>query len=973
MQKQRALTVLVKHLARIAHTVSDLISTTLEQNTAPTSLRTAYRQCSEISQSAMTITEFTDMASELFIYSCFVARYYQSESEGFQRQHIASILTYAHPLHRQCIEAIISMETGDAAIAACIDEMVCLLATLDKESIDRSFQDDPLTHFYELFLHHYNPRLRALHGIFYTPEPIVCYMVRSIDQLLRSRFGCHDGLGEIDADMCILDPACGTGVFVQATLEHVHTAYQQHGQAELWREHLHQYFLPRLSGIEVLTTPYLIAHLRLNLFLAGVDLPAQERPAPQPGRGQPQPGRGQPQPGRGQAPPLPYTNRQTMGVQGRGGACPRPGNLLTPFRLGNALIEPDIRQHSQSPIMIVLGNPPYAGHSANREAWMLSLLDEYKEGCPELQKRAQAKWLSDDYVKFTRLAQWQIDRAGQGILAFITSHGYLDNPTFRGMRRSLMRSFDEFFVLDLHGNSKKQERSPGDTKDENVFAIQPGVSINIFVKGIDRSHSKGGGENDGGEPLRLPSSQNVPTIYHAHLWGSRAEKLIWLSAHDLESTAWTTQYPRVPYYLFAPQETQHLAEYEAGWSIPDIFRPNGDPAPGIITCHDEFAVAWSRDEAISKVERLLATRDEDEARQHYRLCAQEQWSYAAAKRALSDGKWRQQLTPTLYRPFDTRWTVYNRHVAVHLRERATRHMLPDAVQGGRENLALLVGKAGQVISQQTWDIVFCSRLVTEFNLFRRGGNNIFPLYLASNDGNDGQTSREVNLAPDFIADVVSRLELQWIAGERGDLRQSIGPEDIFSYIYALLHAPAYRARYAAFLKRDFPRIPLTSNLALFRALCGIGEKLVRLHLMEVETSSDTSCGCPVRLQPHPKGNMAGTLTRGVATGFSTCKDYPASGNHCVEQVRYVPREDDETMGHVWINATHYFENVPLAAWKMHIGGYQVCLKWLKDRKGRILSREEIAHYQKIVAILAETIRLMEEIDNVIEQAGGWPF
>lgn len=819
----------------------------------------------------MPIAEFAGIASELLIYSCFVARYYHNEPTSFQRQHITAMLSFAHPLHRQCVEAIIDMGQKGVAIAGCIDEMVDLLATLDRESVGSSFQDDPLTYFYELFLHHYNPRLRASHGIFYTPEPIVSYMVRSIEQLLRSRFGCRDGLGEIDADIRLLDPACGTGVFVQATLERMRATYQQDGQAELWREHLHQYFLPRLSGIEVLITPYLIAHCRLNLFLDGSD---------------------------------------------------------APFRLGNALSEPDIQQYPQSPIMIVLGNPPYAGHSANREAWMLSLLDEYKEGCPELQKRAQAKWLSDDYVKFMRLAQWQIDRAGQGILAFITSHSYLDNPTFRGMRSSLMRSFDELFVLDLHGNSKKQERSPGDTRDENVFAIQTGVAISIFVKGKESKESL----------------VRTPTIYHAHLWGSRAEKLSWLSAHDLESTSWAIHYPQVPYYLFAPQETQHLAEYEAGWSIPDIFRLTGDPAPGIITCHDEFAVAWSRDEAINKVEWLLATRDEDEARQCYRLCTQEQWNYAAAKHALSDGRWREQLTPVLYRPFNSRWTVYNRHVAVHLRERVTRHLLPGAAQDGRENLALLIGKAGQVISQQTWDIVFCSRIMTEFNLFRRGGNNIFPLYLASNDCNDEEASREVNLAPAFIADVLSRLGLQWIAEGRGDLRQSIGPEAIFSYMYALLHAPTYRARYAAFLKRGFPRIPLTSNLALFRALCGTGEKLVRLHLMEVEASRKDGDAC-----------------------------YPASGTHRVEQVRYVLRDDDETMGRVWINTTQYFESVPLAAWEMHIGGYQVCSKWLKDRKERTLSAEEVAHYQKIVAILAETMHLMKEIDNMIEQAGGWPF
>src|SRR5581483_2194917 len=272
----------------------------------------------------------------------------------------------------------------------------------------------------------------------------------------------------------------------------------------------------------------------------------------------------------------------------------------------------------------------------------------------------------------------------------------------------------------------------------------------------------------------------------------------------------------------------------------DIFRPGGDPAPGIITCHDEFAVAWSRDEAICKIEQLLATRDEDEARQHYHLCRQAQWNYTAAKHALSEDNWQQQLTPILYRPFDTRWTVYNRHVAVHLRERVTRHMLPGQLPDGSKNLALLIGKAGQVIHQQAWDIVFCSRLMTEFNLFRRGGNNIFPLYLVRNDK---QASRAVNLAPAFIANIVARLGLRWTGEGRGDLRQSMGPEDVFCYIYALLHSPTYRARYAPFLKRDFPRIPLTSSLALFRALCATGEKLVRLHLMEGEIQPIT--GYPV--------------------------------------------------------------------------------------------------------------------------------
>jgi predicted helicase len=392
------------------------------------------------------------------------------------------------------------------------------------------------------------------------------------------------------------------------------------------------------------------------------------------------------------------------------------------------------------------------------------------------------------------------------------------------------------------------------------------------------------------------------------------------------------QNPAAPYFLFATHETEHQVEYQAGWSIPDIFCPGGDPAPGVITCHDEFAIAWSSDEAVDNVERLLATRDEDEARRRYRLCAQKQWNYSAAKQALAHDGWRLQLTPILYRPFDIRWTIYNRHVAVHLRKRVTRQMLAG------DNLALLIGKAGQVINQQAWDIVFCTRRISEFNLFRRGGNNLFPLYLTA-DIDSGEATRRVNLAPAFISELCQRLELRWSDCDSGDLHGTIGPRDIFSYIYAILHSTSYRTRYAAFLRRDFPRIPLVSSRGLLRALCHLGEKLIRLHLEEEEIQ-------PVTI-------------------------YPVAGENRVEAVSYVSCERDERRGRVWINAAQYFEDVPQAAWSFHIGGYQVCRKWLKDRKGRALSVEEIAHYQRIVAILARTTALMQEIDKAIEDAGGW--
>jgi hypothetical protein len=474
--------------------------------------------------------------------------------------------------------------------------------------------------------------------------------------------------------------------------------------------------------------------------------------------------------------------------------------------------------------------------------------------------------------------------------------------------------------------------------------------------------------------LPIPTMCVTPqfaTVRHADLWGVREAygldgrgqavltggKYCWLAEHDLASTQWTVLNPQAPFYPFAPQDNRYFAEYEAGWSVADIFRPNGDPAPGVVTCHDQFAISWTATEASGKVERFLSTESEAEARKLFRLCSQHQWQYAVAKSELRRGTWHKDITEILYRPFDRRWTIFNRYVAVHRRERVMRHMLAG------ENIGLTIGRAGQVIDQDEWDIAFCTRLITEFNLYRRGGNNLFPLYLYD-EASPGD--RKANLAVNFIGDCAARLRMTWLPDGRGDLERTFGPEDVFTYMYALFYSPAYRKRYAPFLKIDFPRLPLTSNCALFRTLCSIGDRLAGLHLMEQRIPL-ISC-------------------------------FPVPGDNCVEAVRYItqsqpgdkgpfyshtsndasasifaPQKSGGVKGQLWINATQYFDNVPLEAWKFSIGGYQMCKKWLKDRKGHKLSDDDLAHYQQIVAILAETSRLMSEIDEVIEKNGGWPL
>ncbi len=335
-----------------------------------------------------------------------------------------------------------------------VDELTSKLDEADIDAIlarfnQHSSHKDPLSYLHEKFLEQYNPQLRELRGVYYTPDPVVSYIVRSIDFLLRSHFNRQNGLAEITEDITLFDPACGTGIFLQAVIHHIRSEFKKTGDPQRWQDYVHSHLLPHLFGFELLTVPYVIAHLKLALQLAALDLPEPER----------------------QEWAYHFKNDEHLNIS-----------------LTNTLeqVEETLKYGK---ILVILGNPPFAGHSANKGQWITTLINTYKEDCPELKKPGQAKWLSDDYVKFMRFAQWHIEQAGYGILAFITNHSYLDNPTFRGMRRSLLQSFDDIYILDLHGNTKKQEQAPDGSKDENVFDIQQGVAINIFVKWRD---SEGG-------------------------------------------------------------------------------------------------------------------------------------------------------------------------------------------------------------------------------------------------------------------------------------------------------------------------------------------------------------------------------------------------------------------------------------------------------------------------------------------------
>jgi predicted helicase len=535
---------------------------------------------------------------------------------------------------------------------------------------------------------------------------------------------------------------------------------------------------------------------------------------------------------------------------------------------------------------------------------------------PELKRPAQAKWLSDDYVKFIRMSEHLIERnGGGGVLGFITNHSYLDNATFVDMRRHLLATFDKIYVFDMHGNATKNEQSPDGQPDKNVFDIRQGVSLIVGVRSPDRPR------------------EDVGAVLFREKWGSRSEKYDLLWSASLSDREFLDATPEGVPWNFKPQSGAGIDSYQRAFSINDLFAPNGSPAPGIVTTHDDFAISETVKEVGEKIGLLLASPSEREAKTHFRLCGTTQWNYARAKRELAGGTWKALLTPILYRPFDTKMTVYDRNVAVHRRDRVMRHYV------GHPNMGIISGRQGHVVGTLQWNLAFVSKDISDFNLFYRGGGVSYPLYLYPDESSAqtdafGTASRTINFDPKLYTTICKAAGIDPAdqAGPEDDFRAATGearPSEVkvFDYIYGVLHSPAYRETFAEFLKIDFPRIPYPPSPEVFRHVSEKGEQLRRLHLMEPAAIGDA---------PYP---YVGEGDDTVASGY--------------------PKWEGKK---VYINKDQHFAEVPKLAWDFYIGGYQPAKKWLKDRRGRPLSFDDIMHYQRIVKVMAETDRVMKEIE-----------
>ena len=870
--------VLAKYLARRTRELQTQIATTLtDEDSEIYGMFSAFK---ELLISTLTPDDFADMYAQTLAYGLFAARCTLPNATNFSRHTAAEALPRSNPFLVQLFYHVAS-PTLEKNITYILDDIAALLSNVPTEMLRTAFAarnhlEDPVIHFYETFLAEYDPQRRVDRGVYYTPPQVISYIVRSVDSLLKTELNRPDGLA--DDDTLILDPATGTGGFLLTVLDHVRDYITEtYGTGE-WTQYINAQLVKRIFGFELLVAPYTIAHLKLSLFLQAQGWRADERLRIY----------------------LTNTLEQPDEMQ--------PSIPFAGFISDEANAALSVKR--DEPILVILGNPPYPQDSANpsREGGKLTfigeLTEDYRQVNGEPLGDRNSKVLQADYVKFTRWAQWRIDKNGEGVIGYIVNNSFLDGPTFRGMRQSLLNSFNTIYLLNLHGSSRITEIVPKAEKDENVFDISQGVCLLLCVK-----------ERDNPAPAQ---------VCYADIWGSRDEKHRVLSETDIQTTEWCELQPTSPYYLFVPQATEWIAEYESGWEIANIFQTD---SVGIVTGRDKFTLHWTSEKLRETVADFVSL-SVDDAREKYQLPKDSQdWKIHLAQADIRNHPDVEQHIQSIhYRPFDTRWTYYTgQSSGFHGRPRPEimRHMR-------EENLALCVHRG---IKSPIWQHALVTNQISEKSYISNRGEptaHVFPLYLYPNpEEMDISTELTLNFQPAFLTALSEALELPQTAPF--NLPEGVSPEEILAYIYAVLYSPTYRERYYEFLKYDFPRIPLPQNTDQFRTLATLGQRLIDAHLLK-----DRS---------RPEGTPASHRFEGEGDGI-------------VGRVRYAD-------GQIWINPDQYFTDVPEEVWKYEVGAYQVCEKWLKDRRGEALSHTEVRQYRAILVAVAETLTVMAEIDTIL--------
>ncbi len=915
---------LAERLARSAQFIAHFIERDLKSSEPSANLKSQMAAFQKTLLPGLDVPRFADMYAQTLAYGLFASRVnFPGDPSQFNLRGAADDIPKTNPFLRDLFYH--SRFDFGRRLTWMAKSLVEILRHTDMDSILQDFgkrtqQTDPVLHFYETFLSAYNPQLRERRGVYYTPEPVVSYIVRSVDHILKTRFDRPDGLA--DKDTLILDPAAGTGTFLYFVIQQIYESFA--GQRGRWKGYVQEHLLPRLFGFELLMAPYTVAHMKLGLQLreAGYEFKEGERLG------------------------IYLTNSLEEAKEA-------PELPFAEFIAEEANSAAEIKR--DKPIMVVLGNPPYSYDSQNKGEWISDLVRDYYFVDGEPLSERNPRGLQDDYVKFIRFAQWRIEQTGEGVLAFITNHNFLDNPTFRGMRQQLQQSFNDIYILNLHGNSLKGEVTPDGNTDNNVFDIRTGVAISIFVKDSkNRSQHK---------------------IHYLDVWGNRETKYEILDNSQIDNMAWREIALRQPYYLFVPVDFDTQAEYA---SLPSVNDAQPIHSVGIFSARDSLSIHDTH-ASVWKTVTEFSNSDTETARDIYNLGQDvRDWKVGFAQADIREsGPSHDHIHEICYRPFDNRYTYYTgktRGFICMPRREVMRHLYKF------NNLALVTLRRPRInLLGNFW---VTNGLTDKTVISSKDNAYVFPLYLYPSRQKEltdpsefplSDKGRRPNLSKAFVDEMEAKLGLTFqtegsafaptpkppppergrglsspsasslessspslILGQgAGGMGASVGvfgPEDVFYYAYAVFHSPTYRERYAEFLKIDFPRLPLTSDVDLFAALVKLGAELVSLHLMK-----------------------SLTLSKFITT-------FDTEGDN--EVARGYPKYN-EVKRSVAINKTQYFGGVSPDVWDFHIGGYRVADKWLKDRRGRVLSDDDLEHYQRIIVALSETMRIMSEIDDAI--------
>ena len=787
---------LAYYMSEYARTIKTIVYNILKGDKSKAMYNELFGLYSKIKQELLPdlgIREFSDMYAQTIVYGLFIARYNDKTAEDFTRGEAIGNLSKESHLLKQFFQHIATSDNLHPTLDDSIDNLCDLysLANL-KELLDQYGKKDAIVHFYEDFLTYYDLEQKKSFGAYYTPVSVVRYIINMVDEVLVNEFNINNGLAnndtitikvncdpytvgtgkrqktltekEIDVPkVAILDPACGTGTFAAEIIKYIKDKYFSNGNEAFYKEWLESKngLMQRLISFEIMMTSYVIAHLKIRRMLTET-LGDQELDKKLP------------------------SNIFLTNTLAEPKSILERNEQISLFDFSGAITEEAENADQwkcRRPIQVIIGNPPYL--AASKNSYDISAYKYETDGKTPFGERKHL--LNDDYVKFIRFAENHIQKDERGVLAFITNNGYLDNQTFRGMRASLLRTFDKIYIVNLHGNSIKKEQSPDGSKDENVFDIMVGVSIIIGIK--------------------TSTDSKWAKVYYSDIYGTRDKKFKCLDLNDISFEELNIDQKNA---YFIPIDTTNKEEYNNGISLDKLFNIQ---STGTDSGNDNVAIAKDRQTICQRVNIVKNALDEEPIIKLFGRFGRG----GTAEQVKKDVERNGSIVSLNYRPFDERWTYYTGVCGwlSRTKSKVMKHFVNNS-----NNIGIIFNRGGT--SSKDFSSVFVTNKITDIHFFADVAY-IAPLYTFNDDT---LTEKNINLNMSEF-DVLTQ-----------NLNNKPSPLQVFDYCYGILNDLNYRKAYNEFLRRDYPRIPIIKSQEMLKKYSDAGEKLRKLHLMETNIEKD---------------------------------------------------------------------------------------------------------------------------------------